>query len=172
MVAPPPEMLLQTLLCSAHEGDRTFAVQKVLDIRAMDAERSPVRTRHKVTLNKDATCLQILIVWGPMKTNEPVLTKQLSEEDLKDIVQTPMEVGCCPVHGQGVERCVKDVTAALDAVFGQDRRAGFVMARLAHRQKTGGAVKSKKNHAMICTRELTAPCEKAWRTGTGTGTGT
>ena len=60
----------------------------------MEAERSPVRTRHKLTLNKDATCLQKLIAWDPMKANEPVLTQQLSEEGLKKIVQTPMEVGC------------------------------------------------------------------------------
>ena len=144
-------MLLQTLLCSAREADRTFAVQKVLEVRAMETEGSPIRTRHKVTLNKDATCLQNLIVWDAMKTNEPVLTQQLSEEDLKKIVQTPMEVGRYPVHGQGVERCVREVTAASEAVFGQDRRDGFVMARLAHREKTGGAVRSKKDHAMICT---------------------
>ena len=58
-----------------------------------------------------------------------------------------MEVG--PVHGQGVERCVREVTAASEAAFRQDERDGFVMARLAHREKTGGAVKSKKDHAMI-----------------------
>ena len=148
-----PEMLLQTLLCSAHEGDRTFTVMKVLEVRAMEAERSPARlgTRHKVTLNKDTTSLQNLIVWDPMKGNEPVLTQRLSEEDLKRIFQTPTEVGRYPVNGQGVERCVRDVTAASEAVFGQDRRDGFVMARLAHREKTGGTVKSKKDHAMICT---------------------
>ena len=144
-------MLLQTLLCSAREADRTFAVQKVLEVRAMETEGSPIRTRYKVTLNKDATCLQNLIVWDAMKTNEPVLTQQLSEEDLKKIVQTPMEVGRYPVHGQGVERCVREVTAASEAVFGQDRRDGFVMARLAHREKTGGAVRSKKDHAVIRT---------------------
>ena len=69
-------------------------------------------TRHKVTLNKDATCLQNLIACDTMKTNEPVLTQQLSEENHDKIVQTPMGVGCCPVHGQEVERCVREVTAA------------------------------------------------------------
>ena len=74
-----------------------------------------------------------------MKTNEP------SEEDLKKIVQTPMEVGRYPENGQEAERCVREVTAAPEAVSGHDRR------RLAHREKTGSAVKSKKDHAMICT---------------------
>ena len=87
-------MLLRTLLCSAHEGDRTFAVQKVLEVRAMEAERSAVRTRHKLTLNKDATRFQKLIAWDPMKASEPVLTQQLPKEDLKKIVQTPIEISC------------------------------------------------------------------------------
>ena len=73
---------------------------KVLEVCAMEAERSPVRTRHKVSLKKDAICLQNLIVWDPVKTDEPVLTQQLSEEDLKKIVQASMEVGHYPVHGR------------------------------------------------------------------------
>ena len=95
--------------------------------------------------------IQNLTVWDPLKTNEPVLTQHLSEEDPKKMFQTPMEVGLYPVHGQRVARHVRELTAASEAVFGQDRRDGFVMARLAHREKTGGAVKSKKDHAMICT---------------------
>ena len=87
-------------------------MQNVLDVRAMEAERSPVRTRHKVTLNKEATCIQNLIVWDLIKTNERVLAQQLSEEDLKKIVQTPIDVGRYPGYGQGVERCVREVTAA------------------------------------------------------------
>ena len=62
-------MLPQTLLCTAHEGDGTFDVQSDLEVSAMKAEPSPVRTRHRITPSKDATCLQSLIVWGPMKTN-------------------------------------------------------------------------------------------------------
>ena len=59
-----------------------------------------------------------------MEANEPVLTQQLSEEDLKKIDRTPMEVDRHPVHGQGVERCVREVTAAPEAVFGQYRGTG------------------------------------------------
>ena len=66
-----PKMLLQTLLCSApaHESD---TVQKALQVRAMGAEWSLVRTRHNVTLDKEVTRLQNLLVCDPMKTNEPV----------------------------------------------------------------------------------------------------
>ena len=72
-----------------------------------------------------AACLKNLIVWDRMKTNEPVLTQQLSGEDLKKIVLTALEVGRYPVHGQGAGSCVREVTAAPEAVFGQDRRDGF-----------------------------------------------
>ena len=48
-----------------------------------------------------------------MKTNDPVLTQQLSKEDLKKIVQTPMEVSRYLIkHEHGVERCVREVNAA------------------------------------------------------------
>ena len=103
-------------------------------------------------MNKGATCLQNLIIWDPIKTNEPVLTQQLPEEDLKKIVQTPMEVGRYPVHGQRVERCVREMTAPRKPCSDNTyRRDGFVMAWLAHREKTEGAVKSNNDHAMICT---------------------
>ena len=51
------------------------------------------------------------------------------------------------------------MTAASEIVFGQDRRDGFVMAQLAHREKTRGAMKSKKDHAMIYKWEMTASCK-------------
>ena len=60
-----------------------------------------------------------------------------------------MEVPDIPVHGQSVERCVKEVTIASESVFGLDRRDGFVRARFEHRNKTGGLLKSKKDHAQI-----------------------
>ena len=43
------------------------------------------------------------------------------------------------------------MTATSKAVFGQDRRDGFVMVRLAHREKKEGAVKRKKCDAVTCT---------------------
>ena len=51
--------------------------------------------------------------------------------------------------GQSMERCVKEVTAAAEAVYGYDRRDGFIRARLEHRDITGGLFLSKKDHARI-----------------------
>ena len=54
-----------------------------------------------------------------------------------------------PVHGQSMERCVKEVTADAEAVYGYDRRDGFIKAMLEHRNITGGLLLSKKDHARI-----------------------
>ena len=45
-----------------------------------------------------------------------------------------MKVPDFPVHGQSIERCVKEVTKASAAVYGEERRDGFIRATLAHRK--------------------------------------
>ena len=144
-------MVLQTLLCSEDKADREFAVEKILEVREAKVEENGanIRTRHKTKINKEATSLKDLILWDCSEISEPVLTLSLSAEDLRMFKTDPMEVVDVPVHGQGVERCVKEVTAASEAVYGYERRDGFIRARIAHRQLTG-KVRSKKDHAMIC----------------------
>ena len=149
------EMLLQALLCSTDEGDRKFAVEKVKQIR-VDAAKTDnqegtkaVRTRHKVRLNTEAMCLRELIIWAEEEITEPVLTLELTLEEILKFESAPMVVPDIPVHGQSMERCVKEVTAAAEAVYGYDRRDGFIRARLEHRTITGGLLKSKKDHAKI-----------------------
>ena len=44
----------------------------------------------------------------------------------------------------------EEVTKATMTVFGAESRDGWVRARLAHRVLTGGVIKSKRDHAMIC----------------------
>ena len=144
-----PEMLLQTLLCSSDAGDRKFAVKHIIELRARATEEDKVRTRHKVSLNSKATCLRDLIIWKEDEITEPILTLELSEDQIKELVTAPMIVPDLPVHGQSMERCVKEVTAAAEAVYGYDRRDGFIRARLEHRNITGGLLKSKKDHAKI-----------------------
>ena len=145
-----PEMLLQSLLCSTNAEDRVFAVKKILKLRGEDLNNNDVvRTHHKVLLNRKATSLMDLIIWEEDKTTEPVLTLQLTDEEVKSFELAPMSVPTMPVHGQSVERCVKEVSAASQAVYGYERRDGFIRARLAHRELTGGVLRSKRDHARI-----------------------
>ena len=145
-----PEMLLQTLLCSSNPEDRKYAVKSIIQVRKRsDKDSEQIRTHHKVKLNKKATLLKDLIIWEDEITCEPILTQNMTEAELKSLEASPMAVPVAPVHAQNVERCVKEVTAASEAVYGYERRDGFIRARLEHRNLTGGLLRSKKDHAKI-----------------------
>ena len=57
----------------------------------------------------------------------------MSKNELLNPKLAPMEVVNFPVHGQALERCVKEVTGASASVFGQESRDGFNKATLAYR---------------------------------------
>ena len=51
---------------------------------------------------------------------------------LLEFMERPMEVEYIPCHTQAIERAVKEVTAAANAVCGEDRRDGFIRGRAEH----------------------------------------
>ena len=127
------EMVLQTMLCSSDERERSFAVAQIRDIRdGQDKGDTSVRFRKHPILNMQAATLADLINWED--AHEPVLTCDIPSDELQQFIETPMEVPSFPVHGQSIERCVKEVTAAAMHVYGSDRRDGYIRARAAHRQ--------------------------------------
>ena len=73
----------------------------------------------------------------------------MSDEQIQELEHCPMRVGNYPVHGQNVEQCVKEVIAASQAVFEQERRDGFIRVRIAHRALIAGKVKSKRDHEKL-----------------------
>ena len=83
-------------------------------------------------LNTHATKLVDLIDWSH-DIHEPLLTCSMTKNELLNLKLAPMEVANFPVHGQAIERCVKEVTRASASVFGQESRDGFIKATLAHR---------------------------------------
>ena len=76
-----------------------------------------------------------------------MLTLTLTDGQIKELEDKTMQVGRYRVHGQNVERCLKEVTAASQTVFGQETRDGYIGARLSLRALTAGTVRSKKEHA-------------------------
>ena len=62
------------------------------------------------------------------------MTCPLSLEEIKEFRITPMVVPYRPVHGQSMERVVKEVTRACETVYGEDARDGFIRAGVANRQ--------------------------------------
>ena len=84
-------------------------------------------------IKTEATRLQYLIDWSA-DIHEPVLTCDIQTDCLSNYLDKEMTVAKFPVHGKSIERCVQAVTRACGAVFGEDRRDGFIHAILAHRK--------------------------------------
>ena len=112
------EMVLQTLLCSEDEDERSFAVEKILELRRKEGDEdqgdSSVRPRRTPAVNTKASCLRELIEWTDI--HEPPLTCEKSRDELLEYIKTPMPVPQWPCHGQSIERCVKQVTEAASKV--------------------------------------------------------
>ena len=90
------------------------------------------RPRKLPLLNPNAESLKELIEWKEAK--EPVLTCKLTKEEIKAFRNEPMLVPYYCLHTQGIERAVKEVTAASEAVYGFERRDGFIRARAENRE--------------------------------------
>ena len=67
-----------------------------------------------------------MITWKGAQ--EPVLSCKLTKAELMGIKAEAMKVPYYPVHTQGIERAVKEVTEASQAVFSFSWRDGFIWA--------------------------------------------
>ena len=130
------ELVLQTMVSSTDQAERLFGVRKILELRGTNQMGSDhhekKRHQHESQLNVAANSLEELISWN--EAQEPVLTRGIQSEKLKEFITRHMDVTQFPVHGQWIERCVKEVTADPGQVFGYSRRDGFIRARMAHRE--------------------------------------
>ena len=129
------EAVLQTLLCSEDKEERKFAVDTIIKLRGEEKLGDLInRIRvHGDTFNPDATKLVELCSWDS-NVFEPVLTCSLTMDDLKLFLVKPMVVPYRPVHGQSMERAVKEVTRACATVYGEEARDRFIRAGVASRQ--------------------------------------
>ena len=136
------ESVLQTMICSEDMEEREFAVTTILKIRGRNKLGNTLpRPRKNPCLNLAATQLKDIIDWKRAK--EPVLTCKLTKEELKQFKKEPMQVPYYCLHTQGIERAVKETTAASETVFGFDKRDGFIRGR-AENRRLMPALKSKK----------------------------
>ena len=130
------ECVLLSLLGSQDKEDRRFAVEFILKIRGKNQFGSlKVRARRMPRLNLMATSLQTLIEWNVKESHEPVYTCKFNQEQLKQLIEVPFSVPKFSIHAQATERCVKQVTEAAAAVVGQERRDGYIRARIQSREE-------------------------------------
>ena len=111
------ENILLAMLCSSKESDRALAVQIISKIRnesvrAKDSAKMRPFGRREYEVSPNASQLSDLNILpiSAAKT-EPPYTKKLSDEELKSIVDSPLEC-CLPLTTVSAERAVKEVTRA------------------------------------------------------------
>ena len=127
------EHVLQTLLCSTEEDDRRFAVNKILQLReerntrlvepllkkfkqTKETNLINIRARKNPELDMEATSLKNMINWES-DVHEPVLTCELTNEELMHFYEQPMQVPVIGLHTQNIERCVKQVIVIHNKVY-------------------------------------------------------
>ena len=86
----------------------------------------------KKTFNPEAKKLTNLCSWDS-NVFEPVLTCSMLLQEISELTEDPLVVPDRPVHGQGRERMVKQVTRACESVFGEEARDGFIRIGVANR---------------------------------------
>ena len=127
------EAVLQTMLCSSQQEERVWAVEKILQIRGKNPLGSmKPRARRLPKLNMKAKDLKGLISWK--EAHEPLLTCHLTKEELHELKIMAMVVPYYSLHTQAIERAVKEVTQASEAVYGFDRRDGLIRAKAENRK--------------------------------------
>ena len=94
------------------------------------AEIQVIEVSHKTpNINTSATSIRGLINWN-VDVHEPVFTSQMSTTELKNIKEIPMKTPNFSVHTQSCERAVHEVAQASRAVCGEEKRDGWVRARI------------------------------------------
>ena len=130
-----PENILLCLLASQDEEDRVFAVDTILKIRGeSEYGDKSVRPHKTPRLNFDCDSVRSLIYWDEITCYEPIFTCEMSKQQLNEIKKQPKMPPNYPIHTQSTERAVQEVSKASSAVFGQEKRDGYVRARIAHRE--------------------------------------
>ena len=72
--------------------------------------------------------------WEELHVTEPPVTAVLLDGAIEAARDQPLELPGFPCHAQSVDRCVKLVTEASLAVYGQERQNVLIVARQASRK--------------------------------------
>ena len=126
-----PDQLLLAMVADGQQSVREKTVQLIRSGR--QHQTAEVRQFRLPRLDFSATCYSELITWDAETVTEPPLLRDLPDEELGCIRQTPLAVPSYPVH-QAVERAVRVVTEACERMQGEEARHGFIVTRMKHRR--------------------------------------
>ena len=136
-----PENLLISMLTDERQHVRELAARRIIKARNSPTNLKPhkasVRIFRPPEIVYDAEEYIDSIKWHTILiTSPPVLRKvpnSVFESMIRDGVCPKWDFVKFPCHSQAVERCVKVVTEASAHVCGQERRDGFIRAKLLSR---------------------------------------
>jgi hypothetical protein len=127
-----PENLLLAMIRDERQHIRELGLRRILKSRL--EKSSTLREFRIPKFNFDASEYFDLIDWQNTVVTEPPLTINVSEATIRLYVAThgdcTVEFDRYPCHTQAVERSVKIVTEASQALCGQQARDGFIRSRL------------------------------------------
>lgn len=142
--------LLVSMLTDDREDVRQKAVNGIIRLRQGEVESklerraSGLRVFRVPELKWNAKDYTEMIDWDLEYFSEPAVTKNMSDDTLRQAYAAPLEVPKYPNNSQSVERAVKLVSEACHQVFGQERRHELCVSRQAARQERA-AYNTKKD---------------------------
>ena len=131
------ENILLSMIGSEDEEQRRFAIKKIIEIRGgSETGDKSVRSFHVPKLNWTANSLYNLIDLSGVSepVYEPILTCNLSNDQLREFLDKPFPMVDIPNHTQSCERAVKETTIAASKVFGFERRDGLIRIKINSRK--------------------------------------
>ena len=139
-----PENILLAMLTDTRQYVRELACRRIISARNECSSSKAVRKFCIPKLNFDARDYIDIVRWQDIDRHEPPLLKNVADNVLKESVKSKsfdnLQIPRFPCHTQGTEWCIRlvtqasaTVTQASATVCGDERRDGFIRARLKSR---------------------------------------
>jgi hypothetical protein len=129
------ENILLAMLTDQQNHIRELACRRILSAKGRDGSTVRIRQFRVPKVNFAAQNYIDLVDWTSTDKYDPPVLKSVTKEQLKAYIVNPEKTQLVdfpkfPCHTQGTERCIRLVTEAAAAVCGQERRDGFIRARM------------------------------------------
>jgi len=134
------ENILLCMLSDERPHIRELAFRRIMAARKETESNATttVRRFRVPEMNFEADDYTELVDWQSIDRSSPPVMKDLSDSEIITFVKNKatdkVDYPRFPCHTQGTERCIKLVTQASAAVCGEERRDGFIHARLHSRK--------------------------------------
>lgn len=132
-----PENVLLSMISDERPTIRELGWRRIKKARENASRGSTVRKFILPKLNFDCDNYVSLINWGECALSEPPLTMGLTIDVIDNFILSKEKFECekLPLHTQAVERVIKLVSEASEAVCSHEAREGFILSRISSRKR-------------------------------------